>query len=236
MNESSDYHPLIGIKPGDKMNSSPKIIKKKKHLEMALQNIPGHINPKVELEQYSTPSIIASDVLWNAFRLGDIKDKKVADLGCGTGIFAKGAAILGARLVWGMDKDREAIEKAREISKKMSLQDIITYTSLDIHNISRDLNNKFDTVIQNPPFGSQSRSKRGADRVFMEKSLELSPVVYSFHMAETENFLEKYWNKLGSIITHKFYYHFPLPQIYHFHKKELKDIEVIVLRVERNRN
>ncbi len=32
------------------MNSGPKIIKKKKHLEMALQNIPGHINPKVELE------------------------------------------------------------------------------------------------------------------------------------------------------------------------------------------
>ena len=35
-------------------------ISKKKHLEMILENVPGHPNPKVDLEQYSTPATIAA--------------------------------------------------------------------------------------------------------------------------------------------------------------------------------
>ena len=52
-----------------------KKITKKKHLEMAIQNVPSHPNPKVDLEQYSTPAVIASDLLWNAYSLDD-KDFK----------------------------------------------------------------------------------------------------------------------------------------------------------------
>ena len=63
-----------------------KKITKKKHLEMAIQKVPKHPNPKVDLEQYSTPATIAADLLWNAYSLGDIADKKVMDLGCGTGL------------------------------------------------------------------------------------------------------------------------------------------------------
>ena len=65
-----------------------KKITRKKHLEMRLQSIPSHPKPKVNLEQYTTPSIIASDLVWNAFSLGDIDGKNIFDLGCGTGIFA----------------------------------------------------------------------------------------------------------------------------------------------------
>ena len=54
-----------------------KKITRKKHLEMKIQSIPPHPKPKVELEQYSTPSNIASDLLWNALSLGDIKNKNV---------------------------------------------------------------------------------------------------------------------------------------------------------------
>lgn len=53
---------------------------------MALQSIPPHIKPKVELEQYTTPAKIAADLLWNAHALGDIEGLKVVDLACGTGI------------------------------------------------------------------------------------------------------------------------------------------------------
>ena len=63
-------------------------ISKKKHLEMILENVPGHPNPKVGLEQYSTPATIAADLVWNAYGLGDIDKMSVLDLGCGTGIFA----------------------------------------------------------------------------------------------------------------------------------------------------
>ncbi len=53
---------------------------KKRQLEMALQDIPPHQSPKIDLEQYSTPSTIAADVLWNAYSIGDINDLKVVDL------------------------------------------------------------------------------------------------------------------------------------------------------------
>ena len=55
---------------------------------MAIQKVPKHPNPKVDLEQYSTPApLLQRDFLWNAYSLGDIADKKVMDLGHGTGIF-----------------------------------------------------------------------------------------------------------------------------------------------------
>jgi putative methylase len=238
------------------MNFHSKPIKKKRHLEMILQSIPGHINPKVELEQYSTPSIIAADILWTAYALGDIENKNVADLGCGTGIFAIGAAILGAKNVCAIDIDVEALQIARETSLEKGLGDNVKFVEWDIRNSIGECNNEkcneedisdifhisdtvkfeIDTVIQNPPFGSQSRSEKGSDRIFMEKSMKMASVIYSFHMAETEEFVENYFSKLGGKVTHKFFYHFPLPKIYHFHKKESKDIEVIVVRVERINN
>lgn len=216
------------------MYKNSRFIKKKKNLEIILEDVPGHPHPKVELEQYSTPASIAADILWTATNLGDIIGRRVADLGCGTGIFVLGAALLGAEQVWGMDRDRNAISSARETASKMGLSSRVSFSTMDIAELPGKFENKFDTVIQNPPFGSQSRGKRGMDRIFMEKSLQLSPVVYSFHMAVTEDFLEKYWSSLGSRITHKFYYQFPLPKIYYFHQKEIKDIDVIVVRVKRN--
>jgi len=185
------------------------------------------------LEQYHTPSIIASDVLWNAFNLGDIENKNVVDLGCGTGIFAIGSAMLRAKYITGIDIDSDALNSGEMNSQKLSLENKINFLKSDIKNISREIIPDIDTCIQNPPFGSQLKVKKGSDRIFMEKSLELAPVVYSFHMAETENFVENYFVNLGGKITHKFYYLFQIPKTYSFHKKETKEIEVVVVRVER---
>ena len=73
------------------------MFKRKKQLEIALQEIPGHPDPRVDLEQYQTPSIIAADLLWNAAAIGDIEGFKVVDLGCGTGIFTLGSALMHLR-------------------------------------------------------------------------------------------------------------------------------------------
>ena len=53
------------------------MFKRKKQLEMTLQEIPGHPDPRAELEQYQTPSLIAADLLWNATAIGDIEGFKV---------------------------------------------------------------------------------------------------------------------------------------------------------------
>ncbi len=200
-----------------------KKITKKKHLEMAIQKVPKHPNPKVDLEQYSTPAIIAADLLWNAYSLGDIADKKVMDLGCGTGIFAIASKLLGAASAIGVDIDRDSTDLAS------SYYGDVDFICSDICDLENDFD--VDTIFQNPPFGSQKNAKKGADLKFISKAIELSPkVLYSFHMASTEEFLISYFEKNDLEITHIFRYNFPIPKIYEFHTRESANVEVIVIR------
>lgn len=200
-----------------------KKITKKKHLEMAIQNVPKHPNPKVDLEQYSTPATIAADLLWNAYSLGDIADKKVMDLGCGTGIFAIASKLLGAASAIGVDIDKDSTDLASSYCGD------VDFICSDICDLENDFD--VDTIFQNPPFGSQKNAKKGADLKFISKAIELSPkVLYSFHMASTEEFLISYFEKNDLEITHIFRYNFPIPKIYEFHTRESANVEVIVIR------
>lgn len=200
-----------------------KKITKKKHLEMAIQKVPKHPNPKVDLEQYSTPAIIAADLLWNAYSLGDIADKKVMDLGCGTGIFAIASKLLGAASAIGVDIDKDSTNLASSYCGD------VNFICSDICDLENDFD--VDTIFQNPPFGSQKNAKKGADLKFISKAIELSPkVLYSFHMASTEEFLISYFEKNDLEITHIFRYNFPIPKIYEFHTRESANVEVIVIR------
>lgn len=200
-----------------------KKITKKKHLEMAIQKVPKHPNPKVGLEQYSTPAIIAADLLWNAYSLGDIADKKVMDLGCGTGIFAIASKLLGAASAIGVDIDKDSTDLASSYCGD------VDFICSDICDLENDFD--VDTIFQNPPFGSQKNAKKGADLKFISKAVELSPkVLYSFHMASTEEFLISYFEKNDLEITHIFRYNFPIPKIYEFHTRESANVEVIVIR------
>lgn len=200
-----------------------KKITKKKHLEMAIQKVPKHPNPKVDLEQYSTPATIAADLLWNAYSLGDIADKKVMDLGCGTGIFAIASKLLGAASAIGVDIDKDSIDLASSYCRD------VDFICSDICDLENDFD--VDTIFQNPPFGSQKNAKKGADLKFISKAIELSPkVLYSFHMASTEEFLISYFEKNDLEITHIFRYNFPIPKIYEFHTRESANVEVIVIR------
>lgn len=200
-----------------------KKITKKKHLEIAIQNIPDHPNPKVDLEQYSTPAIIAADLLWNAYSLGDIVDKKIMDLGCGTGIFAIASKLLGAVSSVGVDIDKQSIELASNYCSD------VDFICRDVCDLGSDFD--VDTIFQNPPFGSQKNAKKGVDLKFINKAIELAPnVLYSFHMASTQEFLVSYFEKNNLEITHIFRYDFPIPKIYEFHTKESVNVEVIVIR------
>lgn len=221
---------------------------------MILENVPQHPNPKVGLEQYSTPATIAADLVWNAYGLGDIRDMNVLDLGCGTGIFAIASSLMGARSSLGVDIDDESIALAKITQNSISKQDDIdinntnfivgdinSFNSIsdlfncnDYENINNNHMsiNKFDTLIQNPPFGSQEKGKRHADRKFMDFAVNSAEVIYSFHMKSTEEFVIDYYRDLGADVTHKLVYKFPIPKIYDFHSEESHDVKVVVLRVE----
>lgn len=197
---------------------------------MRLQSVPAHPRPKVGLEQYTTPSIIASDLIWNAYSLGDVEGKNIVDLGCGTGVFAIGSALMGANSSLGVDIDEDSIRLAIDVRDKLNVDNL----DFIVSDICR-FNGSFDadTVFQNPPFGSQRNADSGQDLKFVKSAVELNPeVLYSFHMASTEEFLIKFYSDNNLEITHIFRYKFPIPKIYEFHTKEKADVDVIVMRAK----
>ena len=74
-------------------------MRSKKELAILLSKLKTFDTPKTHLEQYSTDSEIAADILWFAYQNKDIEGKKIADFGCGTGILGIGALNLGANKI-----------------------------------------------------------------------------------------------------------------------------------------
>lgn len=194
----------------------------KKDLEIALERLESFKNPDPELEQYQTPANMASILLWKAKMEGCLEGV-VYDLGCGAGTLAIGASLLGAEAV-GVDIDPEALKIARKNAKKIGVD--VKFVRKDVKKIKASA----DTVVQNPPFGCQ---EKGKDRPFVKKALEIAPVVYSFHMAETKNFIEKYVNKLGGTLEYSLPLSFPLKKTMPWHEKNKEKIKVILCKFVR---
>ena len=197
---------------------------KKKQLEIILQKIPSFEKPIFNLEQYQTPAEIAADILFIAYQFGDIEDKTVFDLGCGTGIFSIGAKIMGAKKVLGVDIDENCLKIARKYLKENKLK--ITFIKKDI----KDIKIKCDTIIMNPPFGAQKSNKK-ADRKFIEKGFEIASVIYSLHLLKTIPFIEKMIKSLNGEINFYKKYNFPLKYTYDFHEKKVINFEISLLRM-----
>lgn len=84
---------------------------KLKKLEEYLQSVDGFDEPKISLEQYITPSHIASVMLYTIqTKFADIENKLVGDLGCGCGMLSIGSFLLGATHTIGFDIDPDALE------------------------------------------------------------------------------------------------------------------------------
>ena len=197
---------------------------RKRRLEIALQKLRPLASMNATLEQYATPAGIAADLLWEAFTAGDITGRSVIDLGCGNGILAIGAKLMGAGSVTGIDIDHEAVKIAQENADSLSLD--VSFVAGHVNSVQ----GTYDTVLQNPPFGAQAQH---ADRAFVKKALELSSRVYSLHNDGTEEFLEKLVRALGGRSTVVKKYKFEIPYAFEFHRKATETISVVLLRFER---
>ncbi|MEK6910069.1 MAG: METTL5 family protein, partial [Candidatus Aenigmatarchaeota archaeon] len=208
----------------------------KKQLEIILSKLKPVENPKPTLEQYTIPSDLAADILHFAYLNGDIEGKAVFDFGCGTGRLAIGALLLGAKEVFGIDSDYKVLETAEEnlhsiISGKLAVKGSIKFLQSDIS----DFSGKCDTVIQNPPFGIQ---KEHADRIFLEKALECGKRIYSLHKdgyEKTQEFITRLVESKGGKVKQVMPYKFPIPHLFKFHDKPVKEISVdlYVIQTER---
>ena len=203
---------------------------RKRQLAMLLSRLEGFKEPKAELEQYRTPGNVAAELLWLAASHGDIGGKLVADLGAGTGVLGIGAAVLGARKVYAVEKDREALRRAEENAERAGVRERMEFFEGDVSEFGL----RVDTIVMNPPFGSQ---RPHADRPFLMKAFEIADVVYSIHLAKegVREFVEKFAAESGFRVTHRVELPFEIPAQFPFHRKRIERVRVDVYRFQRER-
>ena len=201
---------------------------RKRDLERALSEIEANPHPKAYLEQYTTPSTVAAEALYlAAYVYDDIIDKTVVELGCGTGRLAVGAALLGAKEVFGVDLDGDAVRIAKRNAEQMGFKDNTHWIVGDIGVVT----GCFDTVLQNPPFGVQ---RKRADRRFITKALELSGRIYSFHKSGDSNreFIKRFIEEHGGEISKIFPVSMEIPRMFKFHTKKKQSTQVDLYLIE----
>jgi putative methylase len=192
---------------------------KKRQLEMMLERLEGFSNPSPDKEQYATPASVAADVLYLAYLRGDLKN--ICDLGCGTGILAIGAAILGAKAI-GVEIDPSAIGIARKNAFRLGAE--VGFIRGDVNCITlRQIN----TVVMNPPFGAQKAS--AGDRAFLQKAVQIADVVYTIHNLGSEGFIRRIVEPCTIDEIYRIKY--PLKRCFQFHSRDVKTIEVDLYRI-----
>jgi len=204
----------------------------KKRLAIILSKLKDKKGKKVSFEQYRTDSEIASSVLWFMFMKDKERMERVADLGCGNGIFGIGCLLLGSERVYFVDKDSEMIRIAKENYERVKEEGMFEGKGIFINKDVREINIRAGVVIENPPFGTK---KKGEDIVFLEKAFSIAEVVYSFHKTSTKEFIIEFGRKKGFEVSNVFDFRMSIGKQFDFHKKPRKFIEVSCFRFERCR-
>lgn len=201
---------------------------KKRLLEMILQELTEVLNPDPFLEQYPTPADIGADLIFRAYSYGDIDGKRICEPGCGKGLLALGAGLMGAEKVSGFDTDRMTVDIANLNLDNLRDKDYDIDGEFFTEKLPGfETEERWDTIIMNPPFGSQNP---GADRPFLEFASEHCDVVYSLHMAKTEKFVVKFLGEREMETEILGHYTFPIKHMFAFHTKEVEEIEVALVR------
>jgi putative methylase len=191
----------------------------KKQLEIVLSKLKEIEKPKIELEQYSTPSHIVAEILNLAYLSNDIKNKKVADFCCGSGKFGIGCFLFDAKNITFVDIDEEMIKLAKENFKL--IKKLFPDKKCKVKFICKDVlkvRAKFDTIFQNPPFGLKSEI---CDLDFLEKSIKLAKKVYSLHgySRKSRKFIAEFVERRNAKIERIVKFKFSIPKIFRFHKR-----------------
>jgi putative methylase len=197
-------------------------------LERRLETVKSFPSPSSRLEQYQTPASLAARLLFHAASKGDIGGRRVCDLGCGTGILAIGAALLGAFEVVGIDGDAAVLAPARDNATRAGVE--ITFLSGRIGDPGLPASlGPCDTVVMNPPFGAQ---KAHADRPFIDAALEIAPITYGIYNAGSRQFIESYIagrgrveEVIGGIL--------PIRRTFSFQTRPMKEIPVEIVVITR---
>jgi predicted RNA methylase len=194
----------------------------KRHLEIQLSRLKILEAPSLRLEQYPVSPVVASELLYMAgFEHGDLEGR-IIDLGTGTGRLAIGAALMGANHVAGVDLDSKALDVARENARSAMVD--IEWIQSRIEKV----NGSYDTVLMNPPYGTRNAH---ADLRFLDKAFHLAPIAYTIHKTATREYLTKYVERRGRTLEETRSMILAIPNLFEFHKKKTKSVEVDLHRI-----
>lgn len=205
---------------------------KKKEIEIILSNLKSIENPKVELEQYETPSEIVSEIINELNLLNLIEGKRIIEIACGTAKFSIAASFFNPKYIVAFDIDKDVIKIAKEnytkLLEKYQLSKIYFFVG-DIKNVKFKTN--FDLCLMNPPFGIQGKVR---DIEFLEFAFKYSNNVISINPnGKNIEFFKDFGKKFNFRVKKIKKTLFPIRKIFEFHKKKTKNIEVLILFFER---
>ena len=196
----------------------------KKQLEIELSKIIDDFKePKIKFEQYMTPPEIAAFMIHYAWMKGEIENKKIIDIGAGTGILGIGAAFLGGNVTM-IEIDKDAFE---------ILKNNVAKTDHEIRLINKnifdfDFDEEYDTALINPPFGIKSKNK---DMDFIVKASKISKHIFSIHDGSESNInnIKSLFEKHNLKIIESLMMDFSLKSTYPWHEEKNKILKVLLL-------
>ncbi len=205
----------------------------RKELELLLEETPDYRCPREYLEQYITPSTIASRLLWEAFIRGDIGGRVVLDLGCGTLRLGIGALYLGAERVVGVDIDCGVLDQVYQWLKGKRLGYRVLLVCSDASIFSA---RGIDTVVMNPPFGVK-RWNRGLDMIFLSRALSIAGTVYTIHKYSPgeRRLVREIAKAFNSRIVYEDTVEFPIKMTYRHHRRRIHRVLVDLYGIRRRK-
>ena len=196
----------------------------KKQLEIELSKIIDDFKePKIKFEQYMTPPEIAAFMIHYAWMKGEIENKKIIDIGAGTGMLGIGAAFLGGNVTMiEIDKDAYEILK-NNVAKTDHEIRLINENIFDF-----DFDEEYDTALINPPFGIKSKNK---DMDFIVKASKISKHIFSIHDGSESNInnIKSLFEKHNLKIIESLMMDFSLKSTYPWHEEKNKILKVMLL-------
>lgn len=205
-------------------------------ISIILGKLKGFTDPNMMAEQYEIPQDIAGNVLWHAFITEKVRGHTIADLGCGTGFLGILALIMGAKCVYFVDFDKNALKTAKSnleyVKSESSLGNNISGKAVFLHSDVANFDKMVDLVLTNPPFGTKVRH---ADREFLVKAFEIAPNVYTFSKSECKNFIYRLADKHKYSVIEVMDFAWPLKMSMKHHRKSTKKINVSCFVLEKGK-
>lgn len=200
-----------------------------REIGIIISKLQGFTDPLLHLEQYETDGETIAFFISRAFV--DIREKRVIDLGSGTGFMSFACTLAGARSAVGVELDKRAIRIALSNLKELAR---LGY-DLNVSFICADVNEffvkrKFDVCVMNPPFGIQ---RKFSDRMFLKKSFEVADIVWTFLSGGSEPFVRAFAEENSFEVSAVFKTKMQLRKRFKFHRKKVEFLYADLYRLQR---